>query len=161
VTAIDLPQARRMALGIVPGPATAIVTLVGLAAAFQGRYAALSVLGGAFMVWLTNLYIRNRARVPERSVTAALQRVMIGELIKVVGTIAMFATAARVPHVVWPALLLGYAVALVASWVSAARAPSEAVPGIAVATGAQRRKSREAPAARRGATGLALPAVRK
>ena len=155
MTAIDLPQARQMALGSVPGQAAAIAALVTLAAAFQGRYAALSVLGGAFMVWVTNLYIQNRARVPERSVTAALQRVMVGELIKVIGTIAMFATAARVPHVVWPALLLGYAVALVASWVSVA------IPGGSAATEAERRESREAAAVRRGATGLALPAVRK
>jgi len=129
VTAIYLPQPRRLALGIVLGQAAAVAAAVTLAAAFQGRYAALSVLGGAFMVWVTNLYMRSRARVLERSVAAALQRVMIGELIKVIGTIAMFVIAARVPHTVWPALLIGYAVALVASWVSAASAPSAANRG--------------------------------
>jgi F0F1-type ATP synthase assembly protein I len=87
-----------------------------------GRYAGLSMLGGASMVWVTDLYIRSRARVVERTVTAALQRVMIGELIKVIGTIALFATAARIPHVVWPALLFGFVAALVASWMFAAKA---------------------------------------
>jgi len=132
VTAIDLPQARRMALGIVPGQAAAVAAPVILAAAFQGRYAALSMLGGAFMVWVTNLYMRSRARVAERSVTAALQRVMIGELVKVVGTIAMFAIAARIPHVVWPALLIGYAAALVSSWLSVALPSGASTTGLAL-----------------------------
>jgi F0F1-type ATP synthase assembly protein I len=44
----------------------------------------------------------------------------VGELVKVAGTIALFAAAARVPHLVWPALLLGYAAALVACWMSSA-----------------------------------------
>jgi F0F1-type ATP synthase assembly protein I len=101
-------------------------------AAIWGRYAGLSMLGGASMVWVTNLYIRSRARVVERTVAAALQRVMIGELIKVIGTIALFATAARIPHVVWPALLFGFAAALVASWAFAAKGPGTAVtPGAA------------------------------
>src|SRR5262249_6049560 len=105
--------------------------LVALAAALQGRYAALSVLGGAFMVWVTNLYMSSRARVLERSVAAALQRLMIGEVIKVIGTLAMFAIAARMRHVVWPALLLGYAAALVASWVSVAKASGASATGLA------------------------------
>jgi len=107
----------------------AVGALVILTAVLWGRYAALSVLGGASMVWVTNLYIRSRARVTERTVTAALVQVLIGELIKVIGTIAMFAVAARVPHLVWPALLFGYVAALVASWVSAA------VPSVAVTNG--------------------------
>jgi F0F1-type ATP synthase assembly protein I len=104
----------------------AIGALVALTAMLWGRYAALSVLGGASMVWVTNLYIKSRARVTERTVAAALVQVLIGELIKVMGTVAMFAVAARVPHLVWPALLLGYVAALVASWVTIA-APSVAV----------------------------------
>jgi F0F1-type ATP synthase assembly protein I len=43
---------------------------------------------------------------------------MVGELIKVVATIALFAAAARVPHLVWPGLLSGYALALVGGWLS-------------------------------------------
>jgi F0F1-type ATP synthase assembly protein I len=72
----------------------------------------------------------SRARVPEHSVGAALQRAMVGELIKVVATIALFAAAARVPHLMWPAFLLGYAAALVACWIaSAAQARRQARMG--------------------------------
>jgi F0F1-type ATP synthase assembly protein I len=98
----------------------AVVALAALAAALWGRYAGLSMLGGATMVWLTNLYISSRARVVTRSVTAALVRVLVGELIKVSCTIALFLIAARLPHTVWPALLFGYAAALIASWVAVA-----------------------------------------
>jgi F0F1-type ATP synthase assembly protein I len=106
--------------------------LAAVVAIVFGRYAGLSMLGGASMVWVTNLYIRSRARVVERTAAAALQRVMIGELIKVIGTIALFATAARIPHVVWPALLFGFAAALVASWLFAARFPGTVVaPSVA------------------------------
>jgi F0F1-type ATP synthase assembly protein I len=93
----------------------AVVVLV---ASIWGRYAGCSALAGAAVAWVTTLYASNRALMPERSVTAALQRVMVGELVKVFATIALFAVAARVPHTVWPALLFAYAAALVASWLA-------------------------------------------
>ena len=99
--------------------------LVALVAAMFGRYAGASALGGAAVAWVTTLYMWRRALVPERTVGAALQRAVVGELIKVAGTIALFAAAARVPHLVWPALLLGYAAALIAFWVASALAPGD------------------------------------
>ena len=81
-----------------------------------GRQRSLSALFGAAVAWVTTLYASSRASVPEHTVGAALQRVMVGEFIKVLATIALFGVAARVPHMVWPALLCGYVAALVASW---------------------------------------------
>ena len=98
--------------------------LVVLLAAVFGRHAGASALGGAAVAWVTTLYMWSRARVPERTVAGALRRAMVGELSKIVGTIALFAAAARVPHLVWPALLAGYAAALIAGWVTAA-APAD------------------------------------
>jgi F0F1-type ATP synthase assembly protein I len=89
-----------------------------LVASIWGRYAGCSALAGAAVAWVTTLYASSRALLPERSLTAALQRVMVGELVKVLATIALFAVAARVPHTVWPALLCAYAAALVASWLA-------------------------------------------
>ena len=114
---IDLPQARRLASRGWLSQATVAVLAV-VAAIVWDRYAGLSVLGGASMVWLTNFYVSGRARVLEHSVAAALSRVLVGELIKVICTIGMFLIAARVPHMVWPALLFGYVAALIASWVA-------------------------------------------
>jgi F0F1-type ATP synthase assembly protein I len=95
-----------------------VVAVAGLAASIWGRYAGYSALAGAAVAWVTTLYMRRRALVPARSVDAALRQVMVGELVKVLATIALFAVAARVPHTVWPALLCGYATALVASWLA-------------------------------------------
>ncbi|MBS0379216.1 MAG: ATP synthase subunit I [Proteobacteria bacterium] len=111
-----------------------VVALAILVWVIFGPYAGLSVLGGASMVWVTHLYISSRARVVERSIAAALWRVMVGELIKVICTIALFMVAARIPHVVWPALLFGFVAALIATWVVAATgtdaaAATPALPG--------------------------------
>ncbi len=111
-----------------------VVAVAVLTGVIWGRFTALSVLGGASMVWGTNLYISSRARVVERSVGAALGRVMVGEFIKVICTIALFMVAARVPHLVWPGLLLGFVAALIASWVSA----SMAAPVVASTAGLPR-----------------------
>jgi len=116
LTASDLRRARA---GVLSGmQAQAITTLVvaALSLATGGRPAVVSALAGAAVAWVTTFYASRRASVPERSVGAALRRVLVGEFIKVLGTIALFAVAARVPHLVWPALLCGYAAALVASW---------------------------------------------
>jgi F0F1-type ATP synthase assembly protein I len=95
-----------------------VITVALLSFMAGGRAAALSALGGAAVAWVTTLYASCRASVPERTAGAALQRVMIGEFIKVLSTIALFAAASRVPHVVWPALLGGYVAVLAAFWLS-------------------------------------------
>jgi F0F1-type ATP synthase assembly protein I len=116
VNAMDQPPAHRpLSAGVWAQVITTIAVVV-LSLRFGGLPAAGSALYGAGVIWVTTLYASRRARVPERSVGAALQRVMVGEFIKVVGTIALFAVAARLPHMVWPALLCGFVAALVASW---------------------------------------------
>jgi F0F1-type ATP synthase assembly protein I len=95
-----------------------VVAVAVLVASAWGRYASCSALAGAAVAWVTTLYASSRALMPERSVSAALRRVMVGELVKVLATIALFAVATRVPHTVWPALLCAYAAALVASWLA-------------------------------------------
>jgi F0F1-type ATP synthase assembly protein I len=97
----------------------AVVTVVvaGLSLLAGGWPAAVSALGGAAVAWVTTLYASWRASVPEQSAGAALRRVMVAEFINVLSTIVLFAAATRLPHVVWPALLCGYAAARVAFWV--------------------------------------------
>jgi F0F1-type ATP synthase assembly protein I len=118
VLAIDLPHARRLALRVVLGQAAVTAVAALLAWALAGRAGGWSALGGAAVAWVTTLYARRWAQVPGRTVGAALGRGMVAELIKVIATIALFAAAARVPHLVWPALLCGYAVALASTWLS-------------------------------------------
>jgi F0F1-type ATP synthase assembly protein I len=118
VSVIDPPHARRPASGAVLGQSALVLSAASVAWGLTGRAAALSVLGGAAVAWVTTLYARHRALAPAGTVNGALLRVMVGELIKVVATIALFAAAARVPHLVWPGLLSGYALALIGGWLS-------------------------------------------
>ena len=117
VNAIVLPQASKLALSSVRAQVITTLVVAALSLVAGGRPAVVSALFGVAVAWVTTLYASRRARVPEHSVGAALRRVMVGEFIKVLATIALFGVAARVPHMVWPALLCGYAAALVASWV--------------------------------------------
>ncbi len=115
-TAIDVPPVRSPWFSGMRSQAITTIAVAALSLVAGGRSAVGSALFGAAVAWVTTFYASHRARVPEHSVGAALQRVMVGEFIKVVATIALFAAATRVPHVVWPALLCGYAAVLVASW---------------------------------------------
>ena len=123
VNAIDPPLARPHLKGV-RNQAIMTIVVATLSLVAGGLPAAGSALFGAGVAWVTTSYASSRARVPERSASAALQRVLVGEFIKVLGTIALFAAATRVPHVVWPALLCGYATALVVSWLPSMTAPN-------------------------------------
>ena len=119
VTAIDTSPARGAGFNAVRVQAITIAAVATFACLAGGLPAAGSALYGAGVVWVTTFYASSRARVAERTVGAALQRVMVGEFLIVLGTIMLFAVAARLPHLVWPAMLCGFVVALVASWLPA------------------------------------------
>ena len=129
VNAASPADARRLADNWWWVQAPAITGVAGLSLLAGGRPALVSALGGAAVAWVTTLYASRRARVPEHTVGAALRRVMIGEFIKVFGTVVLFAAATRMPHVVWPALLCGYVTALVCCWLPA-MAGDRGVPGL-------------------------------
>jgi len=134
VTATPPRGAPRLSFSLVLAQVGITVTVALLALAVGGMRSALSALLGAGVAGVTTFYASRRASVPEHSVGAALRRVMIGEFIKILSTIALFAAAARVPHLVWPALLCGYAAALVASWLPSMRerAVAPAADGVRV-----------------------------
>ena len=116
VNASDTTPVRGSAVAGWRAQAFMIIAVVGVSLMAGGLAAGGSALFGAGVAWVTWFYASKRASVPERSAAAALSRVMVGEFIKVVGTIALFAVAARVPHMVWPAMLCGYVAALIATW---------------------------------------------
>ena len=119
VNAAATPDARGLTDSWLWIQALTTVAVAVLSLLAGGRAAFVSTLAGAAVAWVTALYANRRASVPEYTVGAALRRVMVGEFIKVLGTVVLFAVAARVPHVVWPALLCGYVAALVCSWLPA------------------------------------------
>jgi len=114
---------RVLLLQVGMGLAVALVCLV-----FWGRNAFISALAGAVAGVLANLYMTFRTLRPARTAGSALGRLYLGQLIKIVVTIAMFFGALHTPHVSWQALLAAYIVTFVAFWwapFAAARARNE------------------------------------
>lgn len=81
-----------------------------------GPYVGVSALVGAGIGLTANFYMLRKALVPERTASAALRRLIVGETVKVVVTIGLFMAASHLPHVVWPALLGTYVATLVVFW---------------------------------------------
>jgi F0F1-type ATP synthase assembly protein I len=54
---------------------------------------------------------------PARAAGAALARLLLGQFVKVLLTIAMFIVVAQREDVVWPALMFGYIATMVVFWV--------------------------------------------
>lgn len=90
-----------------------------------GRQAGVSALAGAAIGIIANLYMTLKALRPRQSARAALGALYMGQLVKVALTVAMFVTAARLPGLVWPALLVAYIATLVVFWWVPLRAPVE------------------------------------
>jgi F0F1-type ATP synthase assembly protein I len=82
----------------------------------DGRAAGLSALGGGLIGVIANLYMTFNALRPSTTATGALGRLLFGQLVKVGLTVAMFVAAARMPGLVWPALLVSYLATLVVFW---------------------------------------------
>lgn len=103
---------RVLLLQTVMGLAVALVCLV-----FWGRNACTSALAGAFTGVIASLYMTLRALQPARTPQAALGRLYVGQLIKVVVSLALFVVAFRyLPHVVWLALFVAYLATLAVGW---------------------------------------------
>ncbi len=81
-----------------------------------GRLAGVSALAGAAIGTIANLYMTLKVLRPARTAGAALGALYMGQLVKVALTVGMFLAAARLPGLVWPALLVGYIAMLVVFW---------------------------------------------
>jgi F0F1-type ATP synthase assembly protein I len=81
-----------------------------------GKAAGLSALGGGLIGVIANLYMTFNALRKATSATGALGTLLFGQLVKVVLTVMMFVAAARMPGLIWPALLVSYLATLVVFW---------------------------------------------
>ena len=93
------------------GAAVALVCLL-----VWGRYAWVSALAGAGTGVIANMYMTFKALQPARTPRRALGQLYLGQLVKVGLTVVLFMSAARMPHVSWPALLTAYLATLVVFW---------------------------------------------
>jgi len=119
VLAIDLPQARRLAYGVVLGQAlvTAVAALVALALA--GREAAVSaLLGGgiatAGSVAMVALVFAGAAANAQRIVAAFYA----GEALKLAVVVVLFVVVLRTVRVVPLAMLAGFAATYLMYWIA-------------------------------------------
>lgn len=110
-------EARRLAYRVLVLQAMAGLVVAVLGLAVWGRYGFMSAVAGAVTGVIANLYMTFRALQPARTPQAALGRLYLGQLVKVVVTIGLFVLAfLLLPHVAWPALLVAYLATLVVSW---------------------------------------------
>jgi ATP synthase protein I len=120
VTAVDLPNPRRLALSLVLGQVAVTLVVALLSWAIADSHAAVSaVLGGAISVAaslaMALLSFGSRpAKDPQRAVIALL----VGELAKVVVAIALFVTVFTTMKVVPQAMLGSYIATFVVFWVA-------------------------------------------
>jgi ATP synthase protein I len=116
---------RPVAARILAWQAGVGVVIAAACLALWGRQAGVSALAGAAIGIIANLYMTLKALRPRQSARAALGALYMGQLVKVALTVAMFVTAARLPDLVWPALLVAYIATLVVFWWVPFRAPVE------------------------------------
>jgi ATP synthase protein I len=107
---------RPIAVRILAWQAGVGVLIAAACLALWGRQAAVSALAGAAIGVIANLYMTLKALRPKRSARAALGALYTGQLVKVALTVALFVAAARLPGLVWPALLIAYIATLAVFW---------------------------------------------
>jgi ATP synthase protein I len=107
---------RPIAVRILAWQAGVGVLIAAACLALWGRQAAVSALAGAAIGVIANLYMTLKALRPKRSARAALGALYTGQLVKVALTVALFVIAARLPWLVWPALLIAYIATLAVFW---------------------------------------------
>ena len=125
---IDLPHARRLALGVVLGQAGVTVIAAACAWALGGRVAALSALVGGGIATVGSLAM---AGVAFGGTTGGARRALgafyLGEAVKLVIVVALFVVALKVMRVAPLAMLGAFAATYLTYWVALVSAL--AVPG--------------------------------
>jgi len=123
VSAIDLPHARRLAFGVVLGQAGATVIVALLAYGVGGQLAAFSaLLGGGIAVVgslaMAGLVFGSSAANAQR----ALGAFYLGEAVKLVLIVVLFAIVLKWVRVAPLALLAGFAATFLVYWIALLRA---------------------------------------
>lgn len=75
-----------------------------------------STLAGGLVGLIANLFMTLAALRPTQSAGLALGRLLVGQFVKVLLTVAMFVALAQRKDVVWPAVIAGYIATLMVFW---------------------------------------------
>lgn len=113
------PATRRLAARILLAQAASTAVLAAASLALWGGRHGLSALAGGAIGLVAQLYMTLTVLRPTRSAGGALTRLIVGQLVKVGLTAALFVLAGRTGKVAWMPLLAAYAAALMMVWVAA------------------------------------------
>lgn len=122
---------RRLAIGIVRAQAVVMTVIAVICYALFGRQQGLSALAGGAIGVIANATMTMTALRAPRSPGGALGRLLIGQMMKVALTVALFVIAARSGKAHWPSLLGAYVATLAMFWfvpLRAARAQKQMPP---------------------------------
>ncbi|MFO1427119.1 MAG: ATP synthase subunit I [Steroidobacteraceae bacterium] len=111
------PETSRLALRILLWQTAVTLALAALAAPLWGLRVGASALAGGAIGVVANLYMTFAALRPVGSAALALGRMYVGQLVKVLLTVAMFYALARGGWVSWPIAIGAYIATLVVFWV--------------------------------------------
>lgn len=113
------PATRRLAARILLAQAASTAVLAAASLALWGGRHGLSALAGGAIGLVAQLYMTLTVLRPTRSAGGALTRLIVGQLVKVGLTAALFVLVGRTGKVAWMPLLAAYAAALMMVWVAA------------------------------------------
>lgn len=113
------PATRRLAARILLAQAASTAVLAAASLALWGGRHGLSALAGGAIGLVAQLYMTLTVLRPTRSAGGALTRLIVGQLVKVGLTAALFVLVGRTGKVAWVPLLAAYAAALMMVWVAA------------------------------------------
>lgn len=116
MTAVRDPGIRRLAAIILLGQVAVTGVIAAIAFAAGGAAWAQSALAGGAIGILGNLFMTIAALRPTASAGLALSRMMLGQLLKVLLTVAMFFALARRPWVNWLTVFVAYVATLFVFW---------------------------------------------
>lgn len=107
---------RRIATRILVAQAGMTILIAAVCALVWGRTHATSALAGGLIGLIANAFMTLSALRPAASAAGALGRLLFGQMVKVMVTIALFVVVARGGWANWPALLIAYVATLVVFW---------------------------------------------
>lgn len=110
------PETRRLAVRILLWQAVVVLVLAGVTALVADVAAGGYALAGGAIGWVANFYMSVATLRPTAAAGVALTRLLVGQFVKVLLTVAMFAAVAQRDDVIWPALIVGYIATMVVFW---------------------------------------------
>jgi F0F1-type ATP synthase assembly protein I len=113
---VRIADTRRIAAQILLVQAATTMSIALLCLVLWSTTHALSALAGGLIGLIANAYMTFTVLRPTASTGGALGRLMLGQLVKVVATVALFVIVARTGKASWPAVIVAYVATMLVLW---------------------------------------------